>query len=71
MKTWRQRRLTPSDVIDGAVTCPVTNERVDIESCLDCGRLGGVERAATGDAPLVVRCRLEASWRDVPAAFIS
>lgn len=67
----RRQRLTPTDVHDGVVLCPVKNRYEDIETCLECARLGEVERAPTGDAPLVVRCRLEGSWRDVPAAFMS
>lgn len=67
----RRGRLTATDVRGGAVQCPVTNRYEDIETCLSCARLGEVERDTAGDAPLVVRCRLEGSWRDVPAAFMS
>lgn len=62
---------TTTDVIDGSVRCPLTDRLEDIESCLTCARLAEVAHDADDDAPNAVRCRLEASWRDVPAAFMS
>lgn len=67
----RVHQVTAIDVRDGQVMCPVTNWVEDVETCLSCARLAEVERDASGDAPQVVRCRLEKFWRSIPAAFMS
>lgn len=67
----RLRGLTTTEVYNGGVRCPVTNSVEDLETCLSCARLAEVEGGAAGEAPQLVRCRLEGSWRDVPAAFMS